>query len=144
MLVASCVQVQWCNHKNRKTHFSSRVPHIALHEACEVLWEILRLANHMVFVRFVWHGICQVECLMSHVDGANASLPSFYGGQLGYICLVTRSGKLNFTRTVLKFSLVKMSFAWHAYYKSETHWLHWIQIRGTIHSNLWWIIRQSM
>ena len=95
------------------THFNSRISHVSLHESCEILRKVLRLSNDMVFLDFVWYGICEVECTTSHVDVANAGLPSLYGGQL----LATGSGEANFACLVLKFTLrsrTSVSYGMHA------------------------------
>ena len=99
------------------THFNSRISYVSLHESREILRKILRLSNDMVFFNFVWYGICEVECTASHVDAADAGLPSLYGGQLGYISLATGPGEANFACTVLKFTLrsrTSMSYGMHA------------------------------
>ena len=62
------------------SHFNGRISDISLHKPCEIFRKVLRLANDVVFFRFVWYRICAVECTAFRVDAANAGLPSLYGG----------------------------------------------------------------
>jgi len=65
----------------------------------------LRSTNEMVLLRLAQYGICQIECITSHADVADAGLSLLYGGQLRCIGFVASSGELNFTCMVLKLSL---------------------------------------